>query len=48
MKIFLEIVHSQHPVGLYFRLSEKQTMVLVRAQYRKPVFYECSCLMGIG
>lgn len=48
MRIFLEIAHSQHLVVLYFRLSENLTMILVGAQYRKPMFYECSQLMGIG
>ena len=48
MRIFLEIAHSQHLVVLYFRLSENRTMILVGVWYRKPVFYECSQLMGIG
>lgn len=48
MRIFLEIAHFQHLVVLYFRLSENLTMILVGVQYRKPMFYECSQLMGIG
>lgn len=48
MRMFLEIMHSQHSLVLYFRLSENQAMVLFGAQYRKPVFYECSWLIEIG